>query len=302
VLDQVLKSYLEHICGKANVEENVLMSTRTTFRIGGSARFFVTVQSKEILIKLVSALNYIEYPYRIVGHGANLLVSDNGYDGVLIKLNFREIVENGNFVYADAGATLGAVVKFARSRGLSGLEFAAGIPGTVGGAVYMNAGAYGGQISDIAAMVDVLQNGEIVSLDARACKFSYRTSRFQKSRNQIVMGVYFFLKSGDKCEIEKREQEILLKRRATSVKEPNAGSIFRNPTVNGVVVSAGKLIDELGLKGTRIGDAAISRQHAGKIINLRAATARDVRALITLVKTKVRVAYGITLKTEIEFL
>ena len=302
MIEQVLKSYLEHICGAKAVGENVLMSTRTTLKIGGPARFFVSAVSKEILLKLINALNYINYPYRIIGGGSNLLVSDSGYNGVLIKPTFREIVENSNFIYADAGATLAAVTKFARERSLSGLEFVAGIPGSVGGAVFMNAGAYGGQLSDIITMVDILQGGEIKSIDASACRFAYRTSCFQKNRKQIITGVYFFLKSGNKEDIEKRESEILTFRREGSVKKPNAGSIFRNPVINGITVSAGKLIDDIGLKGIRIGGAAISLRHAGKIVNLGGATARDVKALIRLIRKRVSAVYDIDLKTEIEIL
>ena len=306
MLDQVLKSYLEHICGASNVRENEPMSAHTTFKIGGPARFFITVQSKQTLLKLVSALNYIEYPYRVIGGGSNLLAPDRGYDGVIIKLGFREIVENGNFIYADAGAPLSALVKFARERDLSGLEFAAGIPGTVGGAIFMNAGAHGGAISDVVTMVDVLRDGQIVSLDTRACKFAYRTSVFQRKRNWVILGTYFFLYSRPLAEVPPRTNQ---------PKEPNAGSVFKNPIFvssskncvspplrKGECISAGKLIDQLGLKGFVVGGAAISERHANFIINKGFATARDVRALVKLVKTKVRVAYGINLKTEIEFL
>jgi len=294
VLDQVLKSYLEHICGAENVRVNEPMSAHTTFKIGGNAQFFITASSKEVLIKLVSALKYIEYPFRVIGGGSNLLVSDSGYCGVIIKPTFREIVQNGNFIYADAGASLAALAKFAREKGLSGLEFAAGIPGTVGGAVFMNAGANGNSISDIVTMVDVLKTDGVVSLDAVACKFAYRKSIFQKKRNWIVLGAYFFLYSRPLVEIPPRTNQ---------PKEPSAGSTFKNViTKSGEVIPAGKLIDSLNLKGTRIGGAAISEKHANFIVNMGGATASDVKKLISLIKKKVREQYGITLQTEIEMI
>jgi len=328
MLEKILKSYLEHICGTDAVQENLPLSKRTTFKIGGPARFFVTVRTKQTLVKLISALNYIEYPYRIIGAGSNLLVSDRGFNGVIIKNAFREIVQNGNFIYADAGASLAALAKFARDRNLRGLEFAATIPGTIGGAIYMNAGAHGSSISDIVAMVDVLEtSGEmispaIISLDARACKFAYRKSLFMRRRDLIITGAYFFLSPGNPAQIAALENQYRDHRRQTQPREPSAGSVFRNPNISnqrspfnkgGVaqraaavfddeVVPAAKLIDQLGLKGTRIGDAAISEKHANFIVNMGTATASDVKKLIRLVKKRVRDAHRIVLKAEIEFL
>jgi UDP-N-acetylmuramate dehydrogenase len=301
-VDQVLKSYLEYICGKDNIEENVPMRTRTTIKTGGPARFFISAKSKEILLKLTCALDYIEYPYRIIGAGSNLLVDDRGYDGIIIKPAFREIVDNQLFIYADAGAGISTTARFARDRCLSGFEFAVGIPGTIGGAVFMNAGAFGGRISDIVTMVDVLFNGEIISLDAKDCKFSYRKSIFQKKREYIILGAYFFLKKDNPDRISEREKQNIEKRRAAQSREPSAGSVFLNPTVDGVKISAGKLIDGLGLKGTRIGGAVISEKNAGQILNRSGATSKDIKRLINFIKKKVRAEYGITLRTEIEIL
>jgi len=279
------------------------MSAHTTIRIGGSARFYVTCTKKDTLVRLVGALRYIDYPYKVIGGGSNLLVNDKGYNGVIIRPAFREIVENGCFVYADAGASLAAVARFARERGLGGLEFASGIPGTVGGAVYMNAGAHGNSMSGVVAMVDVLRDGKVVSLDVKACRFNYRTSIFQKKRDLIILGAYFFLTAADKAEIELTANAYLAKRKAAQPKQPNAGSIFRNPNSPlGKGGAAGGLIDDLGLKGYQIGGAAISEVHANFIVNLGGATARDVKRLIAYTKKRVRDAYGITLKAEIEIL
>ena len=294
-VDRVLKSYIEYLCGTENVECGVLLSTKTTFRIGGPAKFFVTVPDKEKLVKLISALNFIEEPYFIIGAGANVLASDDGFDGVVIKLGFDEIVDNGAFIYADAGASLGKVVHFARDKGLSGLEWAVGIPGTVGGAVCMNAGAHGGEMRDVVTMVDVLRDGKVETLDATKLDFGYRCSVFQNNRNWVVLGAYLYLKSGCPVEISKRMLDILEKRKGQP-KEPNAGSIFKKPSDDFYV---GKVVEQLGLKGYKIGGAQISKKHAGVIVNTGRARATDVVKLIEIIKEKVKEKYGVLLEEEI---
>jgi len=299
-VEQVLKSYLEHLCGADCVEENVSMATRTTFKIGGEARYFVTVKSKNILARLVSALDFINYPYRVIGAGANLLVRDKGFDGVIIKLGFSEILDNECFVYADAGVGLAKLLSYARKRGLGGLEFLSGIPGTVGGAVFMNAGAHGGAISDYIAIVDVLKNGEIVSMDARACKFAYRKSIFQSKRELVIIGAYFFLKKSDFAIISEREKEILKKRRISQPKEPSAGSVFRRPLNS--QLSVGEMVEQLGLKGLMRGGAQISPVHGGFIVNMGGATASDVLYLVKVIKREIYKNYNLKLKLEIEII
>jgi len=291
-----LLSYIEYICGKQNVRMNVPLANYTTMRVGGDAKFFVRVQSRKSLLRLISALGFIEYPYRILGGGSNIIVPDNGFDGVVIKLCFSEIVENGNFIYADAGANTIAVSKRARDLGLTGLEFACGIPGTVGGAVYGNAGAFGSCISNVVVMVDVLANGEIISVDAGRCKFDYRTSVFKRKRNWIIIGAYFALGRGEVAEITETMRGFTEKRLAVCPKNPNAGSVFRNPEGQ----SAGHLIDKLGLKGKKVGGASIHLGHANFIINDGDATARDILKLVAQIKKRVRDAYGIKLMTEVE--
>jgi len=298
-MEQVLRSYLEYICGKDNVAENVLLATKTTFRIGGPARWFVIVPTKEALMRLISTLNYIEQPWFIIGAGANLLASDNGYNGVVIKLGFKDIIDNGCFIYADAGANLKRLCNFAREQSLSGLEFASGIPGTVGGAVYMNAGAHGGQISDVVAMADVLVNGEVKTLDARQLAFDYRKSVFHKKPGWIILGAYFYLKKTDKSEIVLKEQAFLAQRQQSQPTSPSAGSVFKRPSPDFAV---GKALDELGLKGTRTGGACISDKHAGFIVNTGGATCDDVMRLIKLARKKVKQKYDLYLQTEIQIL
>lgn len=299
-MEQVLKSYLEYICGKENVAGNVALSTKTTFRIGGPARWFVTVPTKEALLRLISTLEYIEHPWFIIGAGANVLASDAGYDGVVMRLGFADIVDNGCFVYADAGATLKKLCNFAREQSLSGLEFASGIPGTIGGAVYMNAGAHGGQISDLVAMVDVLADGGVKTLNARELAFKYRRSVFHRKPGWIILGAYFYLKRcEDKGAIAAKEQSFLEHRRQTQPMGPSAGSIFKRPSPDFAV---GKALDELGLKGTQIGGARISDKHAGFIINVGGATCKDVLRLIKLARKAVAQKHNLYLQTEIQIL
>ena len=313
-MKEVLKSYLEHVCGTENVLENEPLSKHTTFRIGGPARFFVTVPSKECLVRILSALEYIEQKYFILGRGSNVLATDKGFDGVVLKLGFSEIIEQVPIVYADAGATLRSVGVFARERGLSGLEWAAGIPATVGGAVYMNAGAHGGQMSDVVAMVDALVDGEIRALDTKQCKFGYRKSVFSvRGEGSIILGAYFCLKQSTKDEILAKEVGILAKRTTSQPNQPSAGSVFKKPPprrgtpfIEGGISSGpfyvGKAIEELGLKGFSVGGAAVSEKHAGFIINKGGATARDVLKLIRIIRKKVFEKYGVRLQTEVKML
>jgi UDP-N-acetylmuramate dehydrogenase len=296
MLDQVLKSYLEYICGKGNVRENVPLKNHTTMRVGGNARYFIRVTTKTNLTRLISALNFIEYPYKIIGGGSNIIPKDSGFNGAILRLEFKEIIENQNFLYADAGASLVAVARRAQECGLGGLEWACGIPGTVGGAVVNNAGAFGGCIADTVPIVDVLQNGKIVSLENADCKFSYRQSKFKKSHRYIVLGAYFALERKDPVKIKEMMDAYTQKRIATQPQGFSSGSVFKNIGVT----SAGATIDKLGLKGTRIGGAVISPKHANFIINDNNASAKDVRALITLVKKRVKEAYDIDLETEVE--
>ena len=299
-MEQILKSYLEHICGKENVEENVNLSKKTTFKIGGPARWFVTTPTKESLLRLISTLNYIEQRWFIIGMGANILAHDNGYDGVVIRLGFKEVMDNGCFVYADAGASLKKVCTFARENALSGLEFAVGIPSTVGGAVFMNAGAHGGEIGNVVVMVDVLIDGEVKTLDIRELGFKYRHSIFHSKPYWIILGAYFFLKKcKDKQEIVAAEQKFLSARLQSQPTQPSAGSVFKRPSPDFAV---GKVVDELGLKGTQIGGARISDKHAGFIVNVGDATCEDVLALVKLIRREVKQKHDLYLQTEIQIL
>ena len=292
-----LTSYLQHLCGTDNVKCNEPLAQWTTFRVGGPARYFVLVEQKETLVRLLNALDYLNYPYFILGLGANVLASDQGYDGVVIKLNFHKIEHNDVFLYADAGAKLGAVVNYAREHGLTGLEWATGIPATVGGGIYLNSGAFDHSISEITVMVDVLEHGKIKTLTQNQLKFSYRHSVFME-QPAVIIGAYFRLIPGDKTQIAD-EMQIILQKRQRHPHEPSAGSVFKRPK-DGFYV--GKVVEELGLSGYTIGGAQISTKHCNFIINTGNATCDDILKLIYHIQDTVEKATGVLLETEIIFL
>ncbi|MCL2621824.1 MAG: UDP-N-acetylmuramate dehydrogenase [Firmicutes bacterium] len=294
-MKDILKDYLCHLAGEENVLLNQPLSKHTSFKIGGPAKYYVNVKTKEILIKLIDALNFIEQKYFIMGFGCNVLASDNGYDGVVIRPYFKEIIVNANFIYADAGANLKLVCNAAKNNGLTGLEWACGIPSTVGGAVYMNAGAYGGEMKDVVTLVDVLVSGQIKTITATEAKFGYRTSIFHKKKNWIILGAYFYLQKGAKDDIITLEAKHAQSRNEKQPKQPSAGSVFLRP--EGYFV--GKLIDDCRLRGFSIGGAQISPQHAGFIVNNGGATCNDVLAVVKHIKKEVLAKFNVKLKMEI---
>ncbi|MBQ7973718.1 MAG: UDP-N-acetylmuramate dehydrogenase [Clostridia bacterium] len=293
----ILANYLTYICGAENVKRDEPLARWTTFRVGGPARFLVLVESKAVLQKLISALEYLAYPYFVLGLGANVLASDQGYDGVVIKLNCQKIEHNDVFVYADAGAKLGAVVNYARDHGLTGLEWATGIPATIGGGVYMNCGAFDHSLSDVIVMVDVLQKGQVKTLTANQLDFGYRHSLFMEEP-AVILGAYFRLAKDEPAKIATQMQEILTKRRRHP-HEPSAGSVFKRPQPNFYV---GQVIENLGLGGYMVGGAQVSPQHCNFIVNQGGATCRDILQVLYHVQDTVEKATGVLLETEIIFL
>ena len=293
----ILANYLTYICGAENVKRDEPLARWTTFRVGGPARFLVLVESKAVLQKLISALEYLAYPYFVLGLGANVLASDQGYDGVVIKLNCQKIEHNDVFVYADAGAKLGAVVNYARDHGLTGLEWATGIPATIGGGVYMNCGAFDHSLSDVIVMVDVLQKGQVKTLTANQLDFGYRHSIFMEEP-AVILGEYFRLAKDEPAKIAIQMQEILTKRRRHP-HEPSAGSVFKRPQPNFYV---GQVIENLGLGGYMVGGAQVSPQHCNFIVNQGGATCRDILQVLYHVQDTVEKATGVLLETEIIFL
>ena len=294
---ELLENYLRHICGTEKVKVNEPLARWTTFRVGGPARYLVLVEDKAVLVRLIKALEYVEYPYFILGLGANVLASDAGYDGVVIKLNFNKIEQNDVFIYADAGAKLGAVVNYARDHGLAGLAWAAGIPATVGGGIYMNCGAYDHCLGEITVMVDVLVHGEIKTLTQQQMEFGYRHSVFME-QPAVILGAYFRLEHGDKTEIENQMQVVIAKRRRQP-HAPSAGSVFKRPRTDFYV---GKVVESLGLSGYTVGGAMVSPQHCNFIVNTGNATCEDILQVLYHVQDTVEKQTGVLLEPEIVFL
>lgn len=277
------------------------MSRHTTFRVGGEAECMAVVETKEELSQLISYLGRIEQDYFVLGNGSNLLVGDKGYRGIIVKLGPRlsAIGVEKNHIAAGAGALLSKVAFAARDAGLSGLEFAAGIPGSIGGAIVMNAGAYGGEMKQVVQMVRVIdKEGEILTLDNDTMEFGYRTSII-RDRPFIVLGVVLKLTPGNKEEISARMEELMKQRKSKQPLEyPSAGSTFKRPEG----YYAGKLIMDAGLRGYRIGGAQVSEKHCGFVINRGGASAADIREVIEEVQERVKDRFHVRLEREVIFL
>lgn len=281
-----------------DILENEPMSKHTTFRVGGEAACFIRISSTEQLQKLIPYFKEIEIPYFILGNGSNLLVGDHGYDGVILQLKekFSRIETEENLLRAQAGALLSQVAQCALEHSLAGFAFASGIPGTVGGGVMMNAGAYGGEMKQVVEEVTVLdENGEILVLDNATMEFGYRTSII-KNRHFTVLEVTFRLSEGIREEIRREMEELAAKRREKQpLNFPSAGSTFKRPEG----YFAGKLIMDAGLRGYSIGGAGVSDKHCGFVINKGNATAADVSEVIEEVKERVKDKFGATLECEV---
>lgn len=276
------------------------MEKHTTFRIGGNAECFVRVGNVEELSALIDFCNREEIPFFFMGKGSNLLVSDNGISGVVATFGEKmcDITVKDGMIIAEAGATLSAVASHALQKGLTGFEFAAGIPGTIGGAIRMNAGAYGGDMSQVVGWVRVLTpDGNIKTILGAHMEFGYRTS-ILKEVPYIVLACGIQLMPGDEKAIRLTMLELGAKRREKQPLEyPSAGSTFKRPEG----YFAGKLIEEAGCRGLGIGDAKVSEKHCGFIINEGNATAKDVSDLIQLVRKKVYDNSGVVLEPEVIF-
>ena len=280
-------------------EKDVSMKTLTTFKIGGQSKFVCFPQNIEKFRILIEFLKEKKIKYSFLGNGSNILVLDSGYLGVFISTkNLDKIKILGDFmIYCESGVNLVWLCKFLKENSFSGMEPLFGIPGSLGGAIYMNAGAYGAEIKDFVVLVSYLdKDNNLKELKLKDLSFSYRHSIFQETNNFIV-GAVLKLKKGDKKEIEKN-MNLYIKKRVEKqpLNFPNAGSIFKRP--DGFF--AAKLIEECGLKGFRIGDAKISEKHCGFIVNVGDAMAKDVEKLIEKIKETVKIKKGIDLETEIK--
>lgn len=297
-MNVALYEYLTEVLGRENVLEQEPMRRHTTFQVGGEAEYFVKIQEKSQLITIMDYLRKTEQPYFVLGNGSNILVSDKGYEGVILDLSagLKNIEIEGKRVTAEAGALLSTVAVRACEAHLAGFEFAAGIPGTIGGAIVMNAGAYDGEMKQVVESVTVLGgDGEIMVLDNETMEFGYRSSII-KNRPFIVMETVLRLEEGDKEQIKGRMEELNKRRREKQpLNYPSAGSTFKRPEGH----FAGKLIMDAGLRGLRIGGARVSEKHCGFVINEGNATATDVADVIDEVIERVRDKFGVTLETEI---
>jgi len=292
---------LERYVPRDNIRLQEPMAGHTTFRIGGPADCFLQLEDEEQLRKVRRYLDLAGVPFFVLGNGSNLLVDDAGYRGVILQIGTKmsDISVQGCHIIAKAGATLRQVAAAALEHGLTGFEFAAGIPGTVGGGVVMNAGAYGGEMSQVVTQVRVVsREGEVMELDNSTMEFGYRTSVIRHG-SFTVTEVTFCLELGDREAIRARMEDLAARRREKQPLEyPSAGSTFKRPEGH----FAGQLIMEAGFAGYQIGGARVPEKDCGFIINAGNATARDVRALIVEIQERVKERFRVELETEVVFL
>ncbi|MGC8863155.1 MAG: UDP-N-acetylmuramate dehydrogenase [Armatimonadota bacterium] len=294
---------------RGRVAENEPMALHTTLGVGGPADVFAEVETQEDLAALVKYVSQARLLWMVLGDGTNLLVSDRGVRGVVIALtgDFKKIDARPPFIEAGAAARMSAVADAAAENNLAGLEGVGVVPGTLGGAIVMNAGTHRGYIADIVENVSVLTpDGSQRVLSREECGFTYRGSRFQSDRSLIVIGAKLRLRPGDRSEIRRSLEEIRRHRAQTQPQGRSAGCFFKNPRsvlpggdCEGEVLSAGQLIESAGGKGLRLGRAVVSEIHANFIINEGGATASDVRALAERVRELVRERHGVELEYEV---
>lgn len=300
-MNKEIVTQFQEIAGTEQVLIQEPMKNHTTFRIGGPAACFVRPQDAGQVERILHICKENEVPWFILGNGSNLLVSDRGFDGVIIQIyrNMSRIQVSGHHMTVQAGALLSAVAKQALREGLSGLEFASGIPGTVGGAVVMNAGAYGGEMKDVVESVTVLdEEGAVRKLAREELQMGYRTSLVKK-KGYTVLEAVLKLNDGDPAAISARMEELKEQRVSKQPLEyPSAGSTFKRPEG----YFAGKLIMDSGLRGFRVGGAQISEKHCGFVINTGDATAEDVVRLIRQVQDIVYEKFHVKLEPEVRFL
>lgn len=284
------------------LKEGELLSNHTTFRIGGAAKYFAVPKNEEEIMEAVDFAIVKDLPYYILGKGSNVLFADEGYPGVIIEIGagMERVERTGDTgIRAQAGVSLSALAAFAAREGLSGLEFAGGIPGTLGGAVTMNAGAYGGEMKNVIVSAKVMdEEGAVQELSCEELQLGYRTSIVQK-KQFVVLEAEFLLKPGTTEEIQNTMKELNAKRREKQPLEyPSAGSTFKRPEG----YFAGKLIEDAGLRGYRVGDAQVSEKHCGFVVNRGKATCAEVLQLIGDVQKTVKEQFGVQLEPEVRII
>lgn len=297
---EIIKKFCD-LLGEERVFTGEAMSRHTTFKIGGPADYFLMPDKDTDVGRIVKICKESAIPYFILGNGSNLLVGDGGYRGAVIQIykNMSAVTVEGTEITVQAGALLSSVAAAAKNAALTGFEFAGGIPGTMGGAVVMNAGAHGGEMKDVLTEVTVMdEEGEIVTLPADKLELGYRTSII-KTAGYIVLEAKLQLKEGNPEVIRETMKDLTIRRTTKQPLEyPSAGSTFKRPEG----YFAGKLIMDSGLAGYQVGGAQVSEKHCGFVINAGGATARDVRTLMDNVRDIVYKKYGVTLEPEVKFL
>ncbi len=298
---QKVLQFLRKIIPEENIKINEPMSKHTSFKVGGVADYYITVNTVEQIQFVLQIAKQNKIPIYTIGNGSNLLVKDNGYRGIILKIEINNIqIENKANVIAGAGVKLMALAQVLKQKEIAGFEELSGIPGTIGGANFMNAGAYGKEMKDIIIETKVLniENEKVESITNKEQHLSYRSSIF-KNKKYIILETKMQLKKGKKEEIEKKMQQYLSQRKEKQPMEyPSAGSTFKR--VEGYITA--KLIDECGLKGYSIGGAQISEKHAGFIINKENATAKDITDLIKYTKKKVFEKFGVQIEEEVQII
>ena len=298
-MNQNFYDKLNNVIAKDSILIDEPMSRHTTFRVGGPADFFVTPKAKEEVRDVIRICKEAGMPYYIIGNGSNLLVSDAGYRGVIVQIykEMNEVKVEGDLVKAQAGALLSGIAAKALGAELSGFEFASGIPGTIGGACVMNAGAYGGEMKDVLESATVLTGeGKIIELGRNELELGYRTSVIAK-KGYIVLGAVLKLERGDGEKIKTYMDELKEKRVTKQPLEyPSAGSTFKRPEG----YFAGKLIEDAGLRGFQVGGAQVSEKHCGFVINRDHATAADIMELMRQVQIRVKENSGVDLEPEVK--
>ncbi|GGH77927.1 UDP-N-acetylmuramate dehydrogenase [Pullulanibacillus pueri] len=284
----------------SEIKQDEFLKDYTYTKIGGQADFLIFPKNYEDIQTVVAFAKNNEIPLTIMGNGSNVLIRDGGIRGLVLNLTqLKNIESDGHYITAQSGARIIDASRFALEKSLTGLEFACGIPGSVGGALYMNAGAYGGEVSDVlesALIID--EDGEISKVSAGQLELSYRTSSIQK-RGLIVLEAHFHLEPGNGQEIKSKMDELTFLRESKQPLEyPSCGSVFKRPPG----YYAGKLIQDSGLQGYRVGGAEVSKKHAGFIVNVNQATAKDYLSVIEHVQESVKDHFGVTLETEVKII
>jgi len=300
-----LKQEIEKYCD-VNFVSCASFKDMTSFKSGGECLASVSPKNTQSLVLLIKLLKEKDIPYIILGNGSNTLASDNGYRRVVVQtVGLKEICLKDGVIVADCGAQLTKLSSFAYENGICGFEFLYGIPGTVGGGIYMNAGAFGGEIKDVLLGVSALnKSGRAVFIKAEELKLSYRKSIFM-DEEYIILCAHFGCKSGNKADIrEKMDGYMKIRRKNQPLEYASAGSTFKRPQPDelGNPVYAGRLIEECGLKGKNVGDAFVSEKHAGFIVNKGNAKSSEITELINIVKKEVYEKKGVRLECEIRFI